>query len=168
MTIVHLAGITPNGLTATRMVCGCLTKVKVHEAFKSMMPAHMIKNVEARGCVFQWIDKPFKVFYCSPGCFTQIRISCLPTCLGVFPDLLLKNTIHTICFRKIVVLLSYLCAARSKCNVFFFHIQDFVYALKHTNYDLLLEGVKKMPKNIIAQFSYISEFVLTRITSLWK
>ncbi|CAD6258777.1 unnamed protein product [Miscanthus lutarioriparius] len=61
MTIVHLAGITPNGLTATLMVCGCLTKVKVHEAFKSMMPAHMIKNVEARGCVFQWIDKPFKV-----------------------------------------------------------------------------------------------------------
>jgi hypothetical protein len=60
MTIVHLAGITPNGLTATRMVCGCLTKVKLHEAFKSMMPAHMInKNVEAHGCVFQWIHKPF-------------------------------------------------------------------------------------------------------------
>ncbi|CAD6269072.1 unnamed protein product [Miscanthus lutarioriparius] len=61
MTIVHLAGITPNGVTATLMVCGCLTKVKLHEAFKSMMPPHMIKNVEARGCVFQWIDKPFKV-----------------------------------------------------------------------------------------------------------
>ena len=71
MTIVHLAGITPNGVTATLMVCGCLTKVKLHEAFKSMMPAHMIKNVEARGCVFQWTDKPFKVFYYSPGCFTQ-------------------------------------------------------------------------------------------------
>ncbi|XP_066359028.1 F-box/LRR-repeat protein 3-like [Miscanthus floridulus] len=61
MTIVHLAGITPNGVTATLMVCGCLTKVKLHEAFKSMIPPHMIKNVEARGCVFQWIDKPFKV-----------------------------------------------------------------------------------------------------------
>ncbi|CAD6268921.1 unnamed protein product [Miscanthus lutarioriparius] len=61
MTIVHLAGITPNGLTATLMLCGCLTKVKLHEAFKSMVPPHMIKNVEARGCVFQWIDKPFKV-----------------------------------------------------------------------------------------------------------
>jgi len=71
MTIVHLAGITPNGVTATLMVCGCLTKVKLHEALKSMMPPHMIKNVEARGCVFQWIDKPFKVLYCSPGCFTQ-------------------------------------------------------------------------------------------------
>lgn len=61
MTIVHLAGITPNGLTATLMVCGGLTKVKLHEAFRSMMPPHTIKNVEARGCVFQWIDKPFKV-----------------------------------------------------------------------------------------------------------
>ncbi|XP_025827453.1 F-box/LRR-repeat protein 3-like isoform X3 [Panicum hallii] len=61
MTIVHLAGITPNGLTAALMVCGGLTKVKLHEAFKSMMPPHMLKNVEARGCIFQWINKPFKV-----------------------------------------------------------------------------------------------------------
>jgi F-box/leucine-rich repeat protein 2/20 len=66
MTIVHLAGITPNGLTATRMVCGCLTKVKLHEAFKSMMPAHMInKNVEAHGCVFQWIHKTIYALF---GC----------------------------------------------------------------------------------------------------
>jgi hypothetical protein len=63
MTIVHLAGITPNGLTAALMVCGGLTKVKLHEAFKSMMPPHMLKNVEARGCIFQWINKPFKVLY---------------------------------------------------------------------------------------------------------
>ena len=63
MTIVHLAGITPNGLTAALMVCGGLTKVKLHEAFKSMMPAHMLKSVEARGCIFQWINKPFKVLY---------------------------------------------------------------------------------------------------------
>jgi len=35
--------------------------VKLHEAFKSMMPAHMLKSVEARGCIFQWINKPFKV-----------------------------------------------------------------------------------------------------------
>jgi hypothetical protein len=74
------------------MVCGCLTKVKRHEAFKSMMPAHMIKNVEARGCVFQWIDKPFKLFYCSPGCFTQ-RL-CLLTSLGALPDLLLESTTY--------------------------------------------------------------------------
>nr|CAB3488843.1 unnamed protein product [Digitaria exilis] len=61
MTIVHLAGITPNGLIAALMVCGGLTKVKLHEAFKSMMPPHMLKNVETRGCRFQWINKPFKV-----------------------------------------------------------------------------------------------------------
>jgi len=61
MTIVHLAGISPNGLIAALMVCGGLTKVKLNSAFKSMMPPHMLKNVEARGCVFQWIDKPYKV-----------------------------------------------------------------------------------------------------------
>ncbi|KAL6905992.1 hypothetical protein ACP4OV_003593 [Aristida adscensionis] len=61
ITIVHLAGITPNGLMAALMVCGGLIKVKLHAAFKSMMPPHMLKNVEARGCVFQWINKPYKV-----------------------------------------------------------------------------------------------------------
>lgn len=65
MTIVHLAGITPNGLIAALMVCGGLTKVKLHKAFKSMMPPHMLKNVEARGCIFQWINKPFKVLFIS-------------------------------------------------------------------------------------------------------
>lgn len=61
MTIVHLAGVTPNGLMAALMVSGGLTKVKLHAAFRSMMPPHMVKVVEARGCVFQWIDKPFQV-----------------------------------------------------------------------------------------------------------
>ncbi|KAL5205321.1 hypothetical protein ABZP36_033530 [Zizania latifolia] len=60
MTIVHLAGVTPNGLIAALMVCG-LRKVKLHEAFKSMVPLHMVKVVEARGCVFQWINKPYQV-----------------------------------------------------------------------------------------------------------
>ncbi|ONM20096.1 F-box/LRR-repeat protein 3 [Zea mays] len=81
MTIVHVAGITPNGLAATLMVCGGLTKVKLHEAFRSMMLPHMIKNVEARGCVFQWIDKPFKVFYGSPEKLGSIQL-----CF-VLPDL---------------------------------------------------------------------------------
>ncbi|GJN40444.1 hypothetical protein PR202_gb29657 [Eleusine coracana subsp. coracana] len=61
MTIVHLAGISPNGLIAALLVCGGLTKVKLNAAFKSMMPHHMLRNVEARGCAFQWIDKPYKV-----------------------------------------------------------------------------------------------------------
>uniref|UniRef100_A0ACD5YHR8 Uncharacterized protein n=1 Tax=Avena sativa TaxID=4498 RepID=A0ACD5YHR8_AVESA len=61
MTIVHLASITPNGLMAALMVCGGLRKVKLHTAFRYMMPPHMLKVVEARGCVFQWIDKPFQV-----------------------------------------------------------------------------------------------------------
>uniref|UniRef100_A0A0E0BMR6 F-box/LRR-repeat protein 15-like leucin rich repeat domain-containing protein n=1 Tax=Oryza glumipatula TaxID=40148 RepID=A0A0E0BMR6_9ORYZ len=60
MTIVHLAGVTPNGLIAALMVCG-LRKVKLHEAFKSMVPSHMLKVVEARGCLFQWINKPYQV-----------------------------------------------------------------------------------------------------------
>lgn len=62
-------------VTATLMVCGCLTKVKLHEEFKSMMPAHMIKNVEALGCVFQWIDKSFKVLYSSLVAFHSVRPS---------------------------------------------------------------------------------------------
>ncbi|KAF7071755.1 hypothetical protein CFC21_077008, partial [Triticum aestivum] len=62
MTIVHLAGITPNGLMAALMVSGGLTRVKLHAAFRSMMPPHMLKVVEARGCAFQWIDKPFKIY----------------------------------------------------------------------------------------------------------
>ncbi|KAK1629403.1 hypothetical protein QYE76_003718 [Lolium multiflorum] len=61
MTIVHLAGITPNGLMAALMVCGGLKKVKLHTAFRSMMPPRMLNVVEARGCIFQWIDKPFQV-----------------------------------------------------------------------------------------------------------
>ncbi|GJN28500.1 hypothetical protein PR202_gb16633 [Eleusine coracana subsp. coracana] len=61
MTIIHLAGISPNGLIAALLVCGGLIKVKLNAAFKSMMPPHMLRNVEARGCVFQWINKPYKV-----------------------------------------------------------------------------------------------------------
>jgi hypothetical protein len=126
MTIVHVAGITPNGLAATLMVCGGLTKVKLHEAFRSMMLPHMIKNVEARGCVFQWIDKPFKVFYGSPGCLTHsIRPLCSPTrsCLICY-----SKTLHTICFRKAWFYSAVFCAARSKCNAVFFSVLS-VYCL---------------------------------------
>ncbi|KAL6597330.1 hypothetical protein ACP70R_046770 [Stipagrostis hirtigluma subsp. patula] len=61
ITIVHLSGITPRGLIAALMVCSGLMKVKLNEAFKSMLLPHMIKNVEARGCVFHWINKPYKL-----------------------------------------------------------------------------------------------------------
>uniref|UniRef100_J3NAR5 F-box/LRR-repeat protein 15-like leucin rich repeat domain-containing protein n=1 Tax=Oryza brachyantha TaxID=4533 RepID=J3NAR5_ORYBR len=60
VTIVHLSGVTPNGLIAALMVCG-LRKVKLHEAFKAMVPLQMLKVVEARGCIFQWINKPYQV-----------------------------------------------------------------------------------------------------------
>jgi F-box/leucine-rich repeat protein 2/20 len=72
MTIVHLAGITPHGLTTSLMVYGCLTKVKLHEAFKSTIP-HMIKNVEARSCAFPWINELLKVFYCTLALFISVR-----------------------------------------------------------------------------------------------
>jgi hypothetical protein len=93
MTIVHLAGITPNGLIAALMVCGGLTKVKLHKAFKSMMPPHMLKNVEARGCIFQWIDKPFKVlFIFLSACLCGLCLSMLlnPCVLTGFPALYLE------------------------------------------------------------------------------
>jgi F-box and leucine-rich repeat protein 2/20 len=63
MTIVHLSGITPNGLIAALMACGGLRKVKLNAALKSMMHPHMLRSVEAWGCIFQWMNKPYKALY---------------------------------------------------------------------------------------------------------
>ncbi|XP_072955162.1 F-box/LRR-repeat protein 3-like [Typha angustifolia] len=61
MTILHLAGLTPNGLAASLLACSGLTKVKLHSSFKSFISQLLLQHVEARGCSFQWIDKPFQV-----------------------------------------------------------------------------------------------------------
>ncbi|CAD5189406.1 unnamed protein product [Musa acuminata subsp. malaccensis] len=61
MTILHLGRLTPSGLAAALLACGGLTKVKLHSSFKPLVPKPLLKHIEARGCVFQWRDKPFQV-----------------------------------------------------------------------------------------------------------
>lgn len=61
MTILHLAGLTPDGLTAALLVCGGLRKVKLHLSFKSLLPPSFRKYLETRGCVLYWRDKAFQV-----------------------------------------------------------------------------------------------------------
>ncbi|XP_017983212.1 PREDICTED: F-box/LRR-repeat protein 3 isoform X2 [Theobroma cacao] len=60
MTILHLAGLTPNGLAAALLACRGLTKVKLHASFKPLLPQSFLKYMEARGCVFHWRDKAFQ------------------------------------------------------------------------------------------------------------
>ncbi|KAH7543680.1 hypothetical protein FEM48_Zijuj02G0210900 [Ziziphus jujuba var. spinosa] len=61
MTILHLAGLTPNGLAAALLACGGLTKVKLHTSFKPLLPQHIFRYMKARGCVFHWRNKAFQV-----------------------------------------------------------------------------------------------------------
>lgn len=57
LTLLHLDGLTPNGLATALLTCEGLTKVKLQESFKSSLPQPLLKHLEARGCVFQWRDK---------------------------------------------------------------------------------------------------------------
>ncbi|XP_031282864.1 F-box/LRR-repeat protein 3-like [Pistacia vera] len=59
MTILHLMGLTPNGLTAALLSCRGLNKVKLHASFKPLLPRSFLGYMEAHGCVFQWRDKAF-------------------------------------------------------------------------------------------------------------
>ncbi|KAF8397176.1 hypothetical protein HHK36_016083 [Tetracentron sinense] len=61
MTILHSRDLTPNGLAAAFLVCGGLTKVKLHASFKTLLPQPFLEHIESRGCVFQWRDKEFQV-----------------------------------------------------------------------------------------------------------
>ncbi|XP_050209618.1 F-box/LRR-repeat protein 3 [Mercurialis annua] len=57
MTVLHLKGLTPNGLTAALLACGGLTKVKLHAYFKSLLPQPLFEHLERRGCLLDWKDK---------------------------------------------------------------------------------------------------------------
>lgn len=63
MTILHLKGLSPGGLGAALLACGGLTKVKLQTSFKSLLPQPLLQHLEARGCVFQWREKPFQVSF---------------------------------------------------------------------------------------------------------
>lgn len=58
ITILHVNGITPDGLAASLMAFRGLTKVKLNSFFKPLLP-EAISHVEARGCIFHWRNKPF-------------------------------------------------------------------------------------------------------------
>ncbi|KAE8667496.1 F-box/LRR-repeat protein 3 [Hibiscus syriacus] len=60
MTILHLAGLTPNGLAAALLACRALTKVKLHASFRPLLSQSILGYMEAHGCVFHWRDKAFQ------------------------------------------------------------------------------------------------------------
>ena len=61
MTILHLKGLTAQGLVAALLACGGLMKVKLQASFKSLFAQPLFEHLEARGCAFQWSEKMFKV-----------------------------------------------------------------------------------------------------------
>jgi F-box/leucine-rich repeat protein 2/20 len=60
-TLLHLQGLSPQGLAAALLACGGLTKAKLHVKLRSLLPELLIRHIEARGCVFEWRDKVFQV-----------------------------------------------------------------------------------------------------------
>ena len=62
MMMLHVKGVTPNGLAAALLACSGLTKVKLNSSFKSLISKPLLDHLEARGCMLQWRDKPFQVY----------------------------------------------------------------------------------------------------------
>ncbi|KAG9151164.1 hypothetical protein Leryth_002733 [Lithospermum erythrorhizon] len=60
MTILHVSGLTPNGLVAAVLACRGLRKVKIHTCFKATLPEALLLHMEARGCIFHWRNKAFQ------------------------------------------------------------------------------------------------------------
>ncbi|XP_057534978.1 F-box/LRR-repeat protein 3-like [Amaranthus tricolor] len=60
MTILHLSGLSPNGLAAALLTCRGLKKVKLHASFKALLPQSLLAHMESRGCVLHWRDKAFQ------------------------------------------------------------------------------------------------------------
>ncbi|KAH0458314.1 hypothetical protein IEQ34_013629 [Dendrobium chrysotoxum] len=60
MTILHVSGLTPNGLATALLTFGGSKKVKLNFSFKSLLSQKLITHLEERGCIFQWMDRAFK------------------------------------------------------------------------------------------------------------
>ncbi|KAJ3684117.1 hypothetical protein LUZ61_013281 [Rhynchospora tenuis] len=60
VTMLHLSGMSADGLAAALLMCGSLMKVKLHVSFKPFISPVLIDRVETRGCMFQWLNKPFQ------------------------------------------------------------------------------------------------------------
>ncbi|XP_022848917.1 F-box/LRR-repeat protein 3-like isoform X2 [Olea europaea var. sylvestris] len=61
MTILHVTGLTPNGVVAALFAFRGLMKVKLHTSFKASIPQSVHSVMEHRGCVFHWRNKAFQV-----------------------------------------------------------------------------------------------------------
>ena len=77
MTILHLSGLSPNGLAAALLTCRGLKKVKLHASFKALLPQSLLAHMESRGCVLHWRDKAFQpqVILLIAFTFNQISFS---------------------------------------------------------------------------------------------
>ncbi|KAJ8898931.1 hypothetical protein K2173_008425 [Erythroxylum novogranatense] len=60
LTILHLKGLTLNGLAAALPTFRGLRKVKLHANFKSLLSCPSFRNLGVHGCVFEWRDKEFQ------------------------------------------------------------------------------------------------------------
>uniref|UniRef100_A0A5B7BSV4 Putative RNI-like superfamily protein isoform 3 n=1 Tax=Davidia involucrata TaxID=16924 RepID=A0A5B7BSV4_DAVIN len=54
MSILHVAGLTSNGLAAALLTCRGLTDVKLHTSFRASLRKSLLRSMEAWGCVFHW------------------------------------------------------------------------------------------------------------------
>lgn len=79
ITILHLTGLSPNGLAAALLACGGLTKVKLHTSLKPLLPKYIFEYMEGRGCVFHWRNKAFQVQYFYSFHSSAAISSCLAT-----------------------------------------------------------------------------------------
>jgi len=59
--MLHLRGLTPNGLAAALLACRGITKVKLHATFKPLLPKSLLDYIKAQSCKFLWRDKAFQV-----------------------------------------------------------------------------------------------------------
>ncbi|KAL8504921.1 hypothetical protein ACS0TY_016207 [Phlomoides rotata] len=57
ITILHFAGLTPNGLADALLACSGLTKIEAPASFKSSIPERLLKHLKARGSTFIWSYK---------------------------------------------------------------------------------------------------------------
>ncbi|KAI4315982.1 hypothetical protein L6164_024002 [Bauhinia variegata] len=60
IAILHMEGLTSNGIVAFLLACQSLTKVKLHANFKSLLPQYILQCMEDRACLLQWRDKPLQ------------------------------------------------------------------------------------------------------------
>ncbi|KAF3787392.1 F-box/LRR-repeat protein 3 [Nymphaea thermarum] len=59
LNLLHMGGVSAQGLEIALLSCACLRNVKLNAHFRSLLSPQVLEHMEARGCTFQWRDKPF-------------------------------------------------------------------------------------------------------------